>query len=210
MNRSDDIAELAAAFSAAQGAMFHADKDATNPAFKSKYATLASVIDAVRGPLRDNGLSFTQLPIETESGVAVETVLLHKSGQWISSVTSVPAGKGTAHGIGAAYTYAKRYGLAAMCGISAETDDDGNVASKSSERRPQGVARTVVEESKASVDESRVLDIVIALRDSLATDDEHGVREVWSETDNDTKTVVWTRLDSRERARIKDVTRRAE
>ena len=204
MNRSEQINELANALCKAQSQMKHADKDATNPAFKSKYATLASVIDAVRAPLANHGLAFTQLPSETESGVAVETVLLHTSGQWISSSLTVPSGKTTAHGVGAAITYAKRYGLAAMCGISAETDDDGNVATKSAEpRRSNSVARTTVEETGAKVDESRLMDIVISLRESLAIDDGLGVQEVWGELDNDTKTVVWTRLDSKERSRIK-------
>jgi len=208
MNRSETLTELAPAFAKAQSQMRHAEKDAVNPAFKSKYATLASVIDAVRQPLADNGLAFTQVTVETETGVGIETVLLHSSGQWISSLTIMPAGKATPHGVAAAFTYAKRYGLASLLGISAETDDDGNVATKSAApRRSTSVAQTVVEETKAQVDDSRLLDVIIALRESIDDDDGLGIQQVWQELDNDTKTVVWTRLESGERSRITEAVR---
>ena len=132
--KSDSINELATALSKAQGQMTGAIKDSTNPFFKATYADLASVWEACRKPLSDNGLSVVQTiePIEsTEPGILV-TWLLHSSGQYITSSVSVKAvpNKGNAIGpqeIGSALTYMRRYALAAIVGIAPE-DDDGEAA----------------------------------------------------------------------------------
>ncbi len=129
MNKSEHIAELALSLSKAQGAIKGALKDSLNPHFKAKYADLASVWDACREQLAKNELSVVQIPEVSETGgIAVETILMHSSGQWISSRVVMPLNKPDAHGIGTAITYARRYALAAMVGIAPE-DDDGNHAS---------------------------------------------------------------------------------
>lgn len=121
------IADLAAALCKAQSQMEGAKKDANNPHFKTKYADLASVWDAIREPLTSNGLSVVQLLRSTQGGVEVETILMHSSGQQISDVFAVPASKQDAQGYGSAATYARRYALMAMVGVAPE-DDDGNGA----------------------------------------------------------------------------------
>ena len=129
---SADIGELAKALAAAQGEMTAASKDGTNPHFKSRYATLASVWDAIRGPLSRNGLSVSQV-LETPDagpGVIVRTILLHTSGQWICSRYVMPIpDKLTPQAVGSAITYARRYALSAIVGIAPDDDDDGNAAS---------------------------------------------------------------------------------
>ena len=203
MKSSEAINEIAAALCKAQSQMLHATKDAVNPAFKSQYATLASVIDAVKKPLTANGIAFPQFTLDVDTGVAVETVLIHSSGQWLSCTCTIPVAKVSAHGVGAAISYAKRYGLAAICGVSAETDDDGNTASKSEHRtRSKSVSSITVEESGIK-DDGRLLDYVIAIRDALGADDTHSFLEIWAEIDNDRKTLIWTKLDSKERSTIK-------
>jgi len=131
--KSESIAALAKALSAAQGEMTHATKDAENPAFKrgakaSTYADLASVIDAIREPFAKHGLSYVQILEPHDTRVIVTTKLMHESGQWIDSTISLPVASQTAHGYGSAITYARRYPLAAIAGIS-QADDDGNAAS---------------------------------------------------------------------------------
>jgi len=134
MNKSESINELATALSKAQGLMEGAKKDSENPFFKSRYADLASVVEAIRGPFAENGLSYVQAPIPTEGDwVQVETILLHASGQWITSIVDVPVAKGDAQGYGSALTYARRYGLSAIAGVAPE-DDDGNAAAKAKPR----------------------------------------------------------------------------
>jgi hypothetical protein len=149
MNRSENIATLAAALCSAQSQIRGAAKDASNPAFRSRYATLASVWDAAREPLTSNGLSVVQVPENSDPGTCtLTTILLHTSGEWISSTMSVPVlpqvvNKGqdpqhTAQGYGSALTYARRYALAAMCGIAPDDDDDdGNAASSKVPASPQ-------------------------------------------------------------------------
>jgi hypothetical protein len=128
--------ELAKALVKAQAAMNHAAKDAKNPHFKSSYSSLASVIDAVRPALSSNGLAFVQKLHTADGGVAVETVLIHESGQEMScGILFVPATKQDAQGYGSAITYAKRYGLQAALGIASE-DDDGQAAVKTSPKPP--------------------------------------------------------------------------
>src|SRR6266853_811201 len=128
MDKSEAINELAAALAQAQGQMEGAKKDADNPFFRSKYADLASVVAALREPFSTNGLAYVQLPVPVEGeAIAVDTVLMHASGQWIASRTVVPVTKQDAQGYGSALTYARRYGLQAIAGLAAE-DDDGNAA----------------------------------------------------------------------------------
>ena len=130
MNKSESVAGLAAALAKAQGQMKGAIKDSANPFFKSKYADLASVVEAIRVAFSANGLSYIQTVEPSEKDeVRVETTLLHASGEWIScGVLSLPVSKVDAQGYGSALTYARRYSLSAAVGVAPE-DDDGNAAS---------------------------------------------------------------------------------
>ena len=128
MNKSEAINELAAALAKAQAKIEGAIKDRTNPAFRSQYADLGAVWDAIRGPLTENGLSIAQFPRAVQNGVEVETLLMHASGQFVSDVFWVPCAKADAHGYMAAATYARRGALSAIAGV-APVDDDGNEAS---------------------------------------------------------------------------------
>lgn len=130
MEMSADISAWAPAFVEAQKAMGDVIKTKRNDHFKSKYAELADVIDAVQGALNANGFSIIQ-PVSTEAGgtvVRITTMLLHKSGQWMRSTLAMRPVKADPQGVGSAITYGRRYGLMAMTGVAPE-DDDGNAAS---------------------------------------------------------------------------------
>lgn len=127
LNRSASIAALAAALAKAQGEMPGAMKDSLNPHFKSKYADLASIWDACRGPLSKHELAVIQLPRTNRQLVTVETILAHSSGEWIGESLTLTAVQDTPQAVGSAITYGRRYGLAAVIGIAPE-DDDGNAA----------------------------------------------------------------------------------
>jgi hypothetical protein len=130
--KSAEINELAAALSVAQGSMKFATKDSTNPHYKSDYADLASVWEAIRKPLSDNGLAVSQLPM----GDHLHTLLMHKSGQWVSSETPIKCQVPTnPQAYGSGLTYARRYALAAITGIT-QGDDDGNAASGAHDQKP--------------------------------------------------------------------------
>lgn len=130
METSPTIAALADALSKAQGAVEGAIKGKSNPAFRSKYADLASVWDACREALTVNGLSVIQSPGEiADNRMRMTTMLLHSSGEWVRDSLTIPLGKVDAHGFGSATTYARRFALAAFVGVAPE-DDDGNAAVK--------------------------------------------------------------------------------
>ena len=129
MNKSESIKSLAVAMCKAQGEMGVAHKDANNPFFKSKYADLSSVVDAVKLPFANNGLSYVQFPIEQADRVGIETILMHDSGEWLSGSFTVKLSKQDAQGAGSAITYCRRYSLQSMSGVPSD-DDDGNSASK--------------------------------------------------------------------------------
>ena len=128
---SDSVAALAAALAKAQGMMSHASKDAQNPHFRSRYADLAAVWSAVREPLSANGLSVVQTVAQGDGTVGVRSLLLHASGEWISSLLEMPVAQKTPQGYGSALTYARRYALAALVGI-AQDDDDAEAATRPS------------------------------------------------------------------------------
>lgn len=129
MNKSESIKNLAIAMNKAQSEMGGAHKGANNPFFKSKYADLGAVVEAVKEPFSINGLSYVQFPIEESGRIGVETILMHSSGEWLSNSFTVNVTKQDAQGAGSAITYCRRYGLQAIAGIPSE-DDDGNGASK--------------------------------------------------------------------------------
>lgn len=135
-----DKTTLASAMASAFADFEAAAKASTNPHFKSKYADLGAVIDAVKPALIAHKLYFTQATHDAEGGVCVETVIHHEGGENYScGKLFVPATKNDAQGFGSALTYARRYSLMTAFGIPAE-DDDGNAAAKSAPSRQNGHA----------------------------------------------------------------------
>lgn len=131
---------IAAALVKAQKSFGPALKTSANPHFKSRYADLAACVEAVIDGLNNAGICLIQQTHECESGVTVETVFIHESGETFSAgKLHVPASKQDAQGYGSALTYARRYSLMAACGIAPE-DDDGHAASRPAPPRQAPVA----------------------------------------------------------------------
>lgn len=129
MEMSEKIDALAEALAKAQGEMKNAVKGCDNPFFKSKYADLAECLNVAREPLSKNGLSIFQANegIVESNKLAVTTMIMHSSGQFLKVTSSYPIQKNDAQGFGSTLTYARRYSLAAALGLAQE-DDDGNSA----------------------------------------------------------------------------------
>lgn len=136
MDTSEKIDKIAPAFLRAQQQMGAARKSSTNPHFRSKYADLNSVMDAVLPALHDNDISVSQDElIDDQDFCIVMTTLVHApSGQWLKGHARVFYGKRDPQGSGSALTYTKRYGLQMICALPTE-DDDGNSAMPSPEER---------------------------------------------------------------------------
>jgi hypothetical protein len=145
--RSRTLGKLATALAKAQGEIGNAHKSSDNPYFNSRYADLASIIDAMRAPFAAAGLACTQFVRTTEpvkmgqsadsdgvmqddflAYVDIETVILHESGEFLAEVLRMPVWNPNPQKVGSASTYGRRYGMQAAAGVAAE-DDDGNAAS---------------------------------------------------------------------------------
>ena len=148
MNRSENIAELAAALAKAQAAIPPVKKDLSavietkaGGKYTYSYADLAACLDVIRKPLSDNGLALIQT-VETEPGsVAVETMIAHTSGQWVSHVIAFAASNDP-RATGSIITYGRRYGLS-IAGVVTESDDDGaagHTGDRLPERKPSAVS----------------------------------------------------------------------
>jgi len=151
--RSDSTKEIATALAKFQGSMSAVKKDAVNPFYKSKYATLDTIWEAIRKPLSENGLSVVQTLGIVEGNSVLETTLYHTSGELISGVQLVNPVKLDPQGLGSAITYARRYSLSAILGIVADDDDDANIATKP-ESKQEPKAKSPETPSKSASEDS--------------------------------------------------------
>lgn len=147
MDKSPTIKELATALCKFQSEVSAVKKDGNNPYFKSKYATLENILETIKTPLKNAGLSFVQLPCGDNE---LSTIIMHISGEFIQSVVKMNPKDNTPQGQGSAITYMRRYALSSALGIATEEDDDGNHASGLKSKTP--VKSAFVEKSNPKKD----------------------------------------------------------
>lgn len=144
---SDEIGKITEALSKAQGQMEGAIKDSTNPHRKSKYADISSVLEALKKPLSDNGLSIS-CSIVIESGVNILIgTLSHVTGEWFRTYIPLISPQNDMQGLGASITYARRYAISALCGVS-QVDDDGE-SIREEEKKPELITNLQVSKIKS-------------------------------------------------------------
>jgi hypothetical protein len=126
MNKSESIKNIAGALVKFQASVSKVAKEANNPFFKSKYASLANILDTIQKPLSECGLAISQFP----DGNALTTILLHAdSGEWMESSYVMPVAKqNDPQAMGSAMTYARRYALGSILNLNIDDDDDGEKA----------------------------------------------------------------------------------
>lgn len=173
---------MAQAFPKIAGAI----KGSVNPAFKSRYADLAAVVDAIKPALAEHGLWFTQITAPHDRGVYIETILMHESGEAMSLGTLVvPAMKPDAQGLGSALSYARRYSLMAAFGVPAE-DDDGNAASgrqpARSEPEPEAISNERHAELVNAFEECETREDFAKLFNALSQPERRAMRSQKAET----------------------------
>lgn len=152
MRHSESINEIAAALAKAQGGMKSAVKDSLNPHFKSKYADMSSVKDAIGDTLVKVGIAVIQAHDILENGTLVlRTRLIHTSGQWLESTYPVRPVKDDPQGLSAATTYARRVTLSSILSIVSDVDDDGETASGRGTQNQQQQEDTGLAAAKAFV-----------------------------------------------------------
>jgi hypothetical protein len=199
--------KAAAAFVRAQAGFGAALKTSTNPHFRSRYADLSACVEAVIDSLHKNGFALMQKTHECESGVAVETVLMHESGEQISGgILRVPASKQDPQWYGSALTYARRYSLMAVCGIAPE-DDDGNAASKPVKKMqiPANVAGMDYLDKCDEQERALILDFAMEIE---AADDQ-GAFDAYTKAkqtlDTEQQAALWSKVSSQKRTAIKKI-----
>lgn len=176
-----EIGKIAVAFVKAKKEFSPALKNKTNPHFRSKYADLGACLEAVNDALLNNGIAIYQETFMDDSGVTVETVLLHESGESLRcGKLHVPASKQDAQGYGSALMYARRYSLMTACGIAPD-DDDGNAASQPTKSSPnyKDRAKHVCEGVKRGDAENAAM--------AMAAWDKTTLDGVWAELDKATQ-----------------------
>ena len=140
-NQSNEIGELAAALAKAQGELRPATMNAVNPFLKSRYADLGAVIEAAKLVLPKHGLAVSQLVSDNGDKLAVTTILMHSSGQWLKDTASLSLGeergKSAAQVAGSIITYLRRYSYAAIVGIYADEDTDGDAKAQPAPVQPK-------------------------------------------------------------------------
>ena len=188
---------IAAALVQAQRGFAPALKTSLNPHFRSKYVDLAGCIEAVVDALNGAGIALIQRTFEDNTGVTVETVFVHESGEMLEcGKLHVPASKQDPQGYGSALTYARRYSLMAAAGIAPE-DDDGNAASKV---KVSATKTDLVPPNRMAI----VADVAAAIDERMSANDLIGAFEEYlGVTDVEEKTALWGMLDSKTRSSIK-------
>lgn len=132
MKLSEKFDEILPALHKARSQFVKVKKDRQNTHLKNKYATLDSVLDAITPALTENKLMIMQDGERIESTMRVETTVIHISGQWSKFYFDIPIVKNDPQGVGSAFTYGRRYALAAAFGLS-QADDDAQIAVKSAQ-----------------------------------------------------------------------------
>ena len=126
MQKSESIKNLAQALIIFHVKVDTIKKDAKNPFFKSTYASLTNILDAINEPLIESGLAISQFPTGADG---LTTILIHgESGEWISSTYEMRPVKDDPQGRGSCITYQRRYALASVLSLNIDEDDDGNKA----------------------------------------------------------------------------------
>lgn len=194
MVKSDSIKALAMALSKAQAEMGAASKAKDNSFFSSKYADLSEVVKVVKPAFGDHGLSYVQFPIEQDGRIGVETILMHESGEFISSSFTVALKKQDAQAAGSAITYCRRYALQAMAGIPSD-DDDGNGAGISADDDGKTLQGKAFDES--------VRKGAAYITDNAAKGDLNQVLKAWRHAINQgTSAVIYQKLDQATKSKI--------
>jgi len=201
--------EIATALVKAQKAFGPALKTSTNPHFRSKYVDLSGCIEAVIDSLNNAGIALVQRTSEDSTGVTVETVFIHESGETLEcGKLHVPAGKQDPQGYGSALTYARRYSLMAACGIAPE-DDDGDAARKAKEKadaEKAGAPRIKAAQTEfVSPGRTNAVFVVSqAINERMAADDVVGaLGEYQGIVDAEEKVALYGMLDSKTRSALK-------
>ena len=199
MKQSENVNEVSEAISALQGEVVDADKDVQG--YNYKYANLSSCLDIARPLLNKHGLALTQHPQCKGQVMTLTSLLSHKSGQWMKSSldmeVSVAKNLSQAQCVGIAITYARRYALTAILGIT-QQDSDGST-------------KEVSDTPKKRVNRKQVQEYMVAMLSALADEDATGMKQLMDELrDTPEQAAVWAIFDTTQKGLMKTLVHNVE
>jgi len=194
--KSEQINELATALCKMQGLLHDTPKD--KPAYNYKYSDLSQILTYIRPLMADNGLSVSQLVNGDTSGqIGVETILMHNSGQWLSTTACMSVqGQNLAQEAGKVVTYLRRYQLAAVIGLT-QADNDAQLSNTKTEK-----SNTKVTKASLTETETKAID---ALFRHAENKDAAGMSETYNELTTEEAGHVWEKLPSDTRNYLAEV-----
>lgn len=215
MNQSPEIGKLSDALAKAQAELKNPHFDSVNPHFKSKFASLGAVREAVIPTFAKHNIAVTQWPLSSEGSAGCRTVLSH-GGEWMAQDFLIPVDKHNAHGYASAVTYAKRISLQSIACVVGDVDDDGNEAvgdNVKGDRQENGMGKGPKHSPRQGFFDSLDLDMQNAILDHA-----HGVSKLLKKGDvagaydelaafdcgerEDVKAGLWDQFDSKERSAL--------
>ena len=160
-NEEKTNTKIYAALAKAQDDFLPVNFDCINPHFKTMYASLASCLYSVKKAFNKHGLFLTQKHHNTPTSIGVETIIVHESGESLSSdILYMPVDKQSPQGYGAALTYARRYSLMTFCGIAGEEDDDAQIAEQKIKENKE-IKTELIQNKTNNILSSKINDAII-------------------------------------------------
>ncbi len=218
MDQSSSIAKLSDVLAKAQASLKNPHFDSTNPHFKSKFASLGAVREAVIPVFSGLGIAVTQWPLSADGAAGCRTVVSH-AGEWMAQDFLIPVDKQNAHGYASAVTYAKRISLQSIACVVGDVDDDGNQAVGDNVngigKGPKHSPRQGFFDSLAIDVQNSILECSHRVSKLLKAGDIPGAYDELAAYDcegyEDRKAGLWDQFDSKERAALtKEGQRRRE
>ena len=167
MEQSTTINKLAAALIQFSGKMLKVKKDSVNPHFRNRYASLSTIIETTQPALVECGLAVVQMPSGDNE---LTTVLLHESGEYISSTYRMTPSKNDPQGLGSAITYQRRYAYGAILNLNIDEDDDGNTGSQNPNSGTSQPDKWLNETTKEGAITKEWENVCAGIRDGKITD----------------------------------------
>lgn len=207
MNQSSEIGKLSDALAKAQAELKNPHFDSTNPHFKSKFASLGAVREAVIPTFAKHGIALTQWPLSGDGKAGCRTVLSH-AGEWMAEDFLIPVDKHNAHGYASAVTYAKRISMQSIACVVGDVDDDGNQAVGDNVKGiPADIRNSATHGmfEALTVDvQNDILDCAHRVSSLIKKGDIAGAYDELLAYDDDgredRKAALWSRFDSKERS----------
>ncbi len=201
MKSSESITKLAEALAQAQTDLKNPPLDSTNPHFNSKFASLKGTRAAIQPVLAAHGISVIQMPVGDGTAVGLETMLLHKSGEYITETMKIDWSTDNPQKIASLITYLRRYALQGFANVVGDIDDDGNASITPNAGAGDDLSPSVRESLGRQAED---------IREAVSGSQMDVAHDIASRLELEEKRYLWSLLDSKTRSAMKKYANRAQ